>query len=278
MTLGSSLGFRWRSRQSPRRNLSTGHFHRLSRLEALGVPRELEQEWQVVEPITETHEVLEKLARQGDPDIAAELASMGVRVRDIVPDCVGLSLALLHEELTLTLVASSEEIAALDAVQYLDGGPCVEAAHTDRIVDVSTYDLLSEERWQMYAQATTAAGVASSLTVPILRNGRVVGTVNLYAARPTSFVGHHEALAVALGGTAELAITNADLSFRTRLEAAQAPTRLADQDDVDIAVSIITAHDEVDTGTARERIRLAAARAGLTDGQAARAVRRIYRP
>ena len=204
-----------------------------------------------MEPIPETHEVLEKLARRGDPDIAAELASMGQRVRDIVPDCVGLSLALLHEELTLTLVASSEEIAALDAVQYLDGGPCVEAAHTDRTVEVSTLDLLAEERWQMYAQATTAVGVASSLTLPILRNSRVVGSVNLYAAGPTSFAGHHEALAAALGGSAELTITNADLSFRTRLEAAQAPTRLADQDDVDIAVSIITAHDEVDTGTAR---------------------------
>jgi GAF domain-containing protein len=189
-----------------------------------------------------------------------------------------LSLALLQDGLTFTLVASAEEVSAWDAVQYLDGGPCVDAAHEERITDASQGDVLAEDKWRLYAKATAAAGVASSLTLPILGEGRVVGTVNLYAAAPHAFEGHHDDLATALNASAEYAIANADLSFSTRLEAAEAPSRLADEDDINIALGIIAASQEVDIPTARERLRMAAARAAITEGQAARAVRQLLHP
>src|SRR3954453_17703430 len=69
-----------------------------------------------------TQEALAELGRQGDAAVGVQLLAMGVRVGHIVPECVGLSLALLAENLTLTLVASGSEVAALDAVQYVDGG------------------------------------------------------------------------------------------------------------------------------------------------------------
>jgi hypothetical protein len=75
-----------------------------------------------------------------------------------VPECVGLSPALFDDGLTFTLAASDEEIAALDAVQYLDGGPCVQAAHDDETIEADPADPVDEERWRMYAQATAAAG------------------------------------------------------------------------------------------------------------------------
>lgn len=40
--------------------------------------------------------------------------------------CVSVTVAEVG--LTFILVASAETAAALDAVQYLDGGPCVDAA------------------------------------------------------------------------------------------------------------------------------------------------------
>lgn len=231
-----------------------------------------------MEPIPPTSKVLHELIGRGDVDLPVTLLRMGRLAKGIVPECVGLSLALLEDGLTFTLVASAEEVSAWDAVQYLDGGPCVDAAHEDRIVEAGQSDVLAEDKWRLYAQATAAAGVASSLTLPILRAGRVFGTVNLYAAAPRAFEGHHGDLADALMGSAENAVTNADLSFSTRLEAAEAPSRLADEDDIGIALGIIAASQEVDIPIAKERLREAAARAGITEGQAARAIRQILHP
>jgi GAF domain-containing protein len=231
-----------------------------------------------VEPIPATQEALAELGRQGDAAVGVQLLAMGVRVRHIVPECVGLSLAMLAENLTLTLVASGSEVAALDAVQYLDGGPCVDAAHRGHTVKFHGDDILDEERWRLYAHASAAAGVASSLTLPIEKAGRVVGTVNLYAHTTDAFEGHHGELAGVLAASAEHAVTNADLSFSTRLVAAEGPTVLADQDDVDIALGIIAESQGLDLTTAQERLRASAARAGITEGQAARAIRAVLHP
>lgn len=228
-----------------------------------------------MEPIEETRAALDLLTSQGDPEVATALLRMGRRAREIAPACVGLSLGLLDEDLTFTLVATSEEIAAFDAVQYLDGGPCVKGAHEAERVEVRTEGMATEAEWLLYAQATAAAGIRSSLTLPVMRHGRAIGSVNLYGATPDAFVGCHDALADALGVSAEITIANADLSFDTRLDALEAPQRIVDQDDVDIALGIIARSQKVDIPIAQERLRHAAARAGITEGQAARAVRGV---
>src|SRR4051794_3018224 len=198
---------------------------------------------------------------------------MGRQAQDIVPECVGLSLALFEDGLTFTLAASAEDIAGLDAVQYLDGGPCVAAAHDDETVEANTGDLIDEHRWLLYARASAAAGVAGSLTLPIVRGEQVTGSVNLYASTENAFAGHHQELAAALGASAVHAILNADLSFSTRLAAAEAPKRVVEQNEIDRVLGIIAASRHVDIPAARERLRQAAARAGITEGQAARAIR-----
>ncbi|MFL6134901.1 MAG: GAF domain-containing protein, partial [Nocardioidaceae bacterium] len=170
-----------------------------------------------------------------------------------------------------TLAATSDAIAGLDAVQYLDGGPCVEAAQERREIEVD--DILDEEHWRMFSQSSAAAGVRSSLTLPLLdERGSVIGTVNLYASVPDAFESRAEQLAEALGASAAKAVSNADLSFDTRLAAVEAPRRLVQQDEVDTAVGMIVANQNVDVATARERLRTAAARADLTEAQVARVV------
>ncbi len=231
-----------------------------------------------MEPVPETRQALVDLAEQGEDDLEPTLRAMSAVAQEIAPACVGLSLAQLADGLTFTMVASNDEAAVLDAVQYLDGGPCVEAGHEAHLVDVSGTDLMNEGRWLLYAHTTAATGVASSLTLPILQQGRVIGSVNLYGATPDAFDGRHEQLARALGASAEAAVSNADLSFRTRLAAAYAPQRVADRDDVDIAVGMIAARQRVDIPIAEERLRQAAARAGLTEGQVARVIRALTLP
>jgi GAF domain-containing protein len=224
-----------------------------------------------VEPTPETRHALERFSQAGEDTIPTELGRMGRRALEIVPECVGLSLGLFRYGLTFTLAATSDEVAGLDAVQYLDGGPCVDAAHDGRDIEVD--DLIDEKNWQMFAEATAAAGVRSSLTLPLLDNrGSVIGSVNLYASSPGAFESRVEQLADALGSSAAKAVSNADLSFETRLAAAEAPRRLVEQEEVDLAMGMIVASQDVDIATARERLRAAAARADVTEAQVARVV------
>lgn len=230
----------------------------------------------MVEPVPETQEVLRELARWGGEELGQTLRGMGERARAIAPDCVGLSLGLFEDGLTLTLIASGEEIASLDAVQYLDDGPCIASQKHHEVVGVDLEDLLDEGRWAAYARAGAATGVASSLSLPIEREGQVIGGVNLYGATPDAFETRHERLAAALGTSARDAITNADLTFSTRLAAAQAPGQFARSADIEVALGVIAEARGVDVARARDLLEQAAARAGLPPARAARVLRHLY--
>jgi GAF domain-containing protein len=229
-----------------------------------------------MEPMPETEAVFAKLAAYGDTEVAETLAVMGRRSLVIVPDCVGLSLLVVADGLTYTLVASDERFASLDAIQYFDEGPANAVVESREPVEMNTESLLNEGRWLAFARATSATGIASTLSLPLVRRGIVMGAVNLYAATPDAFNGHHQELAEALGASAESAISNADLTFSTRLEAANAPQELADQYDIDGALGIIAGNHGLDIEAAKTRLSQAAARAGITEAQAARVLKSVY--
>ncbi|MCZ4500653.1 MAG: antitermination regulator [Marmoricola sp.] len=225
-----------------------------------------------LEPVAETQDVLNSLKRLGDEDAAAALQQIADLVQSVVPECVGLSLALHGHGLTFTLVASDEETAALDAVQYLDGGPCIASVDRAETVHISEHDVLDESGWQLYAQVTAAAGIASSLSLPILLDGVVVGGVNLYAATADAFEGHVEQLAAGVGGHARDAVMNADLDFTTRARAASGPEDLANLDQINQAAGMIAESYGIDLPAAGRRLTDAAAQAGLSRSATARAI------
>jgi GAF domain-containing protein len=228
-----------------------------------------------VKPLPETQALLSRLIATGDTELPASLLSMGERIANVVPECVGLSLSIIEEDLTLTLVSSDSRVAGLDAVQYVDDGPCLEAVATGELIDMTVDDLLDEGRWLMFAQASAALGVASSLSVPIVIDGEVVGGVNLYASTPNAFEGRHEEIAAVIGTSAEWAVSNADLGFSTRMLAAEAPERYQAELDIDVAVGLIAARHGVSPDEAHQRLRHAAARAGITAAKAARAFKAL---
>jgi GAF domain-containing protein len=220
-----------------------------------------------VEPIPETSEAIDEFGPfTTDADLLAQLKELGDRVTGIVPECVGLSLAYREHGVTFTLVASDEDIAALDGLQYLDDGPCVTAVREDTgVLAYSREDPLAEERWRLFSRGTAAAGIASTLTLPIMAGGSAVGSVNLYAATPTAFTGKHVALADALGAWAPGAVANADLTFETRRTAEQAPRVLFAETRLQVALGILATLLEVPLSTARDRLRDAASRAGVSE-------------
>jgi transcriptional regulator with GAF, ATPase, and Fis domain len=204
-----------------------------------------------------------------DRHLETSITTMGRRVREISPQCFALSLGLLEEGLTFTLVSESREAAMLDAIQYVDGGPCVDATVSDEAAQ-ATHLPTDEDLWQLFSKAQSVAGVASTLSLPIMRGDQVVCGVNLYASETDAFDGHHDELADACGAWAEGVVTNADLTFTSRLRAAAAPTRLRDNQFFDAATGYVAAHQDIGTEAAAAKIRDAAVRAGVSPADVAR--------
>lgn len=229
-----------------------------------------------MKPIAETTEAIEEYGPFSQTDLIDELRDRAARVKELVPDCVGISLASSTHGVTFTLVATDQEIAALDAIQYLFGGPCVGAAEGERVIEYDVADALDEGQWQHFARATSAATVASTLSLPVIADGTVVGSVNLYAASAKGFAGLHAEIARIFDAWAPGAVTNADLSFSSRELARRAPHLLQEELDIQVAVGILVGHG-LDLDEARERISEAARRAGVRDADLAKTIVAIDR-
>ncbi len=226
-----------------------------------------------MDPIPATIVAIEHLDRLGQTRVEEALRRIADEVESIVPVCVGLSLSLVEDGVTLTSVAAGLDTLSLDVPQDRDGGPSVEMAAED--ADTNPLD---EERWSVFARASAARGVQSSLSMPLLNNDVVVGEVTLYASAPGAFLGNEDAIAQVVGASAAASVRDADLTFSTRLLAAEAPELLANQTDIDLAVRFISCSQTVDTDTATQRLREAAARAGVSEVEIAHTVIRTHLP
>lgn len=211
------------------------------------------------------------------------LVSLAGRARRLVPELVGVSVARREEGLTFTVLASDEDIAVLDAVQYAAGGPCVQAAQDLAAREFHPDDVLDEERWRLFAQATAARPIRATLSLPILApsddgaaGGLVAGSVNLYAAASRAFADVHEELAEIFGAFAEGAVADADLGFTTRDEARRAPDRARDLVTVEIAVGVLAGRMQLDVEAARQRLDSAAHQAGVAVEALAREIVRHH--
>jgi GAF domain-containing protein len=230
-----------------------------------------------MEPIPETVKAIEELGPfTNETDLLDELKRMGGEVTDLVPDCVGLSLASPEHGVTFTLIASDRQLAFLDAIQDLCESMEMAPSPEPPPGNVDE-DLLDEETWHLLALATAARGVVSTLTLPIVKDDSIAGAVNLYGASRQAFTGHHEQLAEIFGAWAPGAVTNADLSFSTRRDAEQAPRRLQKESTVSQAAHVIAELEGVSLSDALRRIRAAALRAGISEEQLAEAVIRLRR-
>lgn len=225
-----------------------------------------------MDPIHESAETIEEIARvTGDPDMLPRLQRLAEQVQEVVPDCIGLSLTAAEHGVTITLVASAEFVEVLDAVQFLDDGPCERSVRGRETIEV-TLDATDEEAWQLFARAAAARGVASTLSLPIVTDGRVVGGINLYGGSEHCFEGHHQQLADILGAEASAAVTNADLEFSTREIARRAPEILQATKLLDHAAGMLAAVRGFSIEEAQQRIRDAAARARITERRVAEVV------
>jgi len=230
-----------------------------------------------VEPLPETTEAVDEFGPFDEGDLLAKLRRRGDRVQRLVPSCIGLSLASHRAGVTFTLVATAEEIALLDGVQYLGGGPCVAAVESDRVLDYGQHDLFDEAGWHLFARATATQNVASTLTLPVLVDERVGGSINLYASAPYAFVGLHEQIARIFDAWAPGAVVNADLPFSTRHLAQEAPQHLHREYVVAVAAGILAETSRLTPEDGGAELTRAAARAGVSEAALAEMIIALHR-
>ncbi len=84
-------------------------------------------------------------------------------------------------------VAYSGELAKVgDERQYeLDAGPCLQSLRTGQLVSVA--DMATETRWSPYPERAVAAGIRSTLSLPLVVGTVARGALNLYATQPRAF-------------------------------------------------------------------------------------------
>lgn len=199
-----------------------------------------------------------------DQDLLEQLTTLGHQVVALVPDCVGLSVSMIEHGVTFTTAGRGPVTKLLDAVQYVDDGPCLTAMDAGAVVAWSDTDVEDPERaWHAFARATSSVGVASSLSLPVMRAGVVIGGFNLYASSDHAFDGHHETLADLLGAWAPGATTNADLDFTTLDLARRAPELLRESTDLVVASAALARLLGCGGTEATERLRRAAFQSSL---------------
>ncbi len=220
-----------------------------------------------MEPIEESAaaaDELDPVEREGG-DLLDALVACAELVQELVPDLVGVSTTRLGRGLTFTVMATSAEIAVLDAIQFLIAGPRPER-EPPGLLGLSAEDLLAEDRWRALAQVTAARAVRSTLTLPVVdAGGDVEGSIHLYGGSGRSFEGLHEQIADIFGAWAPGAVTNSDLTFSTRVEAARTPQRVRDLNKIETAVGLLAATLGLDEATARRQLADAAAQAGVSE-------------
>lgn len=222
-----------------------------------------------MEPIPESVQAADEFGPFSfqDVELLDRLLVLAADVRELVPECIGMSVSIRELDATFTLVASAREVAVLDAVQYVDGGPCVQTIDNGAITMSTIGNPLDEQRWLMFAATKSRYGVASTLSLPIVDEPeRVIGGFNLYGASPHCFDSHHDRLADLLGAWAPGAVTNADLSFSSREQARRAPVALRVGVDLARVCGLLAAGSAESPETWEHRVSTAAAEAGVPLG------------
>ena len=196
-----------------------------------------------------------------DNDLLQSLVEKSARIQRVVPECVGLSLSLLAEGVTFTLVASSVQTALLDAAQYVESGPGPQSIERSR--PLAIVDLENASQWPVFGSVASAAGIKSTLSLPLVRQAQSLGGFNLYATASGAFRGHDDKIAEILNVQGGGATEDDDLGFTTHTLALRAPQIMRDETNLAVAVAMLSRWRGLEVDRAEERLRGAAHRAGV---------------
>jgi GAF domain-containing protein len=138
---------------------------------------------------------------RGDSDGSSTLAGLvladhrlDVTLRDVaelatreVDACDLAGITLLRDGKPVTAVFTDPAAPEIDTAQYDTGsGPCLHAFRDGVVYRID--DTSNEPRWPEFAAAALAAGVSSTLSLPLIVGQTALGALNLYSYDRRAFV------------------------------------------------------------------------------------------
>jgi len=150
-------------------------------------------------------------------------------------------ITLLDREGPRTAVATSEAARRVDGSQYEadGGGPCLDAYRRQQVLRIDSTS--ADPRWPEFAMTAAAAGIMSTLSLPLVVAGDGLGALNIYCHEENGFSESDEALAMTFASYASVALANARVYWRTQRLADQLEQALSTRGMIEQAKGIIIA-------------------------------------
>ncbi|WP_225753045.1 hypothetical protein [Actinotalea sp. Marseille-Q4924] len=203
--------------------------------------------------------------RHGTATAVEDLRS---RVQALVPSITGMSVTVVDGGSPFTAAASDPRTAALDAVQYVEGGPAVTSTVERRDVEVTdTLDDDAVSEWGVFTAAATARDIRSTFSVTAPATEGTSVTVTFLATEPHAFAAVQRDVRDLVDRLPAATFTGGAPIPPTALGASARDLDLVEQ-----AVGVVAAAAGVSLGEAQQLLPDAAARAQVDVAAAARAV------
>lgn len=170
-------------------------------------------------------------------------------------DVDGAGILLADEDNVLRHFASTDASAkALEMLQESTGrGPCVESLVENAVV--ATSDVLADPRWTDIGQTLADKGVRSILGAPIHLVGAPLGTLNVYRRIVHDWDDSDKKALIAFGRLVERLITVSLVSERNEIIVTQLQEALRARVEIERAIGIVMALEQLDAVEAFERVR-----------------------
>jgi GAF domain-containing protein len=173
----------------------------------------------------------------------ALLSEVGQLAAHAIPGVDGVSVTALHASDGKLHVQAWEFTAPfvreLDIRQFveLSQGPCI-ASMTSRRPIVSP-SLSADTRWRRFGARIAGLGVESALSLPLLIDDQMIGSINCYAHSRAAFGHHAVQLGMAFAKPAALSLKDAQLRRVARAAAEQPHRSLKSQSVINQAIGIV---------------------------------------
>jgi GAF domain-containing protein len=197
---------------------------------------------------------LSRLATDPD-DLAMGLTRIAALASNAIPGADGVGLTLSRDGQVDMMVASTQFVAEVDAIQYgLGEGPCVSAAALGQTFHSAALD--DDALWPSFGKAVAALGVHSALSLPLLTKSGVIGALNVYGRARDAFDDRAIALGELFAVPAAIAAQNARVFDDANRLSQQLQAALVHRSVIDQAIGILMSRTGSSEQGAFERLRV----------------------
>ena len=136
------------------------------------------------------------------------LQRVAVLARDAVEPAAMVGLTMPVDAELSTAVFTDYVVPGVDTAQYRTGdGPCLDAFRDGRACAIAS--TANDDRWPAFAAACLEHGIRSTVSVPVIARGAVLGSLNFYALAEEAYSPEDIDLATAFAAEAAIVISNA---------------------------------------------------------------------